>query len=404
MSEDPDSLVARVRTLFEERKHEEVVPLLEQLYAETGNERHLASLGIAYLRCDRLEEAKDASNRALDALGEDPGVLDALTEIHGRLSDLEATIAFGRRSLRQKDREVCAAYRGPLGAPKVPSKRHRKLISYSLYGDQPKYCEGAVLNVEAARELYPGFVCRFYIDEQVPTAVRVRLESLGAELVPMDNAKTAAAEEPLLPGMFWRFLALDDPDADVVLVRDADSLPTEREKTLVESWLASDYDFHIIRDWYTHGELILGGTFAARPAALPPVMPEIEQFLDQSQRPGFTVRFLDQILLRYRLWPAVRNRTLTHDRFFKFGVHVAPNEAGGPGRMVDHIGANMSIRGIQRRAPDPNAETVSWRLLDEDSGIVCAYDAPVDDGHIVIVLPRAYIVQIEAGRYRIEID
>ena len=43
-----------------------------------------------------------------------------------------------------------------------------KIVSFSLYGDAPLYCEGALRNVELAKSIYPGWRCRFYIDGTVP--------------------------------------------------------------------------------------------------------------------------------------------------------------------------------------------------------------------------------------------
>jgi hypothetical protein len=41
-------------------------------------------------------------------------------------------------------------------------------------------------------------------------------------------------------GLFWRFYAFDDPNVNVVMVRDVDSPFTLRERLAVEDWLASD--------------------------------------------------------------------------------------------------------------------------------------------------------------------
>jgi hypothetical protein len=45
----------------------------------------------------------------------------------------------------------------------------KKVISFSLWGDNPKYCVGAVRNAEIAPVHYPDWVCRFHVGKSVPT-------------------------------------------------------------------------------------------------------------------------------------------------------------------------------------------------------------------------------------------
>lgn len=405
MSERIEGLRAEISRLLKAGLFTEAVPLLDEIYRATGDLRALSSLSVAYLRSDQLEKARDIALKALELGGESPTVLDALTEIYGRLRDLETTIRYGKRSLAHKDKLVCAAYDGPLSAPRPSSHRWKKLISFSLYGAEARYCEGAVLNVEAARAIYPGFICRFYIDEQVPDHVRARLQASGAELVPMGvaGARATGQDAVELPGMMWRFLALDDPEAEIVLMRDADSLISERERIFVETWLASGLDFHVVRDWYTHSELILAGTFAARAGRLPPIQAEIELFIEKRRRLALESRWVDQIALRERLWPAVRDRTLTHDRYFGFGVNLAPNEAGGAGRAINHVGANQSVRTVTRPLADPEAARVAWQLLDGDGRAFCRYESPVTEGQLAVLLPDPLIHRLDAGEIRLEL-
>jgi len=36
----------------------------------------------------------------------------------------------------------------------------KKIISFSLWGDNPIYTQGAIRNAELAKEVYPDWVCR----------------------------------------------------------------------------------------------------------------------------------------------------------------------------------------------------------------------------------------------------
>jgi len=54
----------------------------------------------------------------------------------------------------------------------------KKIISYSLWGDNPMYTIGAIRNAELTPIVYPGWISRFYCGESVPTDIIKTLKSL----------------------------------------------------------------------------------------------------------------------------------------------------------------------------------------------------------------------------------
>ena len=82
----------------------------------------------------------------------------------------------------------------------LPTSQEKRVVSYGLYGSNPKYVVGAVRNSELAKVYFPGWVCRFYCDATVPREIIQQLETNGAEVVFIENIRGAIA------GMFWRFL------------------------------------------------------------------------------------------------------------------------------------------------------------------------------------------------------
>lgn len=115
------------------------------------------------------------------------------------------------------------------------------------------------MNTEISAKIYPGWLCRFYVDGSVPQTIIQRLQDNGAEVVKVD----AALQN--WPGTMWRFLAMDDPEAAYVLFRDADSVISWREAAAVQQWLESGKLFQTLRDASTHTELILAGLWAQWP-------------------------------------------------------------------------------------------------------------------------------------------
>lgn len=182
----------------------------------------------------------------------------------------------------------------------------RRLIAFSLWGQDPKYTVGAVRNARLARTVYPGWVCRFYVGATTPGEVVERLRATeGVEVVPREDADGWRAS-------VWRFLAAAEPDVEVMISRDTDSRLGARERAAVDEWLASDRDFHIMRDHPFHSRWpILAGMWGVRGDALR----AIPEFLRTRFFEGVgEYRWgVDQVFLGRVVHPLVRRAALVHD-------------------------------------------------------------------------------------------
>ncbi len=245
--------------------------------------------------------------------------LDSITQLAYSTGNYDAAKHYGRLSLEAKDVAVCApdklaALENRTGI-KPGADIHRSLedglqvISYSLWGDNPVYLRGAVRNAYAALVIYPGWQCRFYCGESVPAETLAALREAGAELIMMPE------DQGFFYGLFWRFLAADDPAVSRYIIRDVDSPLTMPECSAVEQWVASNKPFHLIRDWYSHSELILAGLWGGVRGALP----ELQPLFDQYYRGHTKERTIDQLFLREYAWPYIRTNHLAHDDIFDFG-------------------------------------------------------------------------------------
>ena len=136
----------------------------------------------------------------------------------------------------------------------------KKIISMSLWGDTPMYTVGAIRNAEMNPKIFgPDWISRFYIGKDVPNPIVERLMSLPqTECIPLPH------EDPDWNGMFWRFWAISDEDADVVIFRDTDSRPSVRDSAAVQEWLDSGKLLHLMRDHPYHTEPIMGGMWGCR--------------------------------------------------------------------------------------------------------------------------------------------
>lgn len=326
--------------------------------------------------------------------------LDGLAEVCGWLGLREDTRRYGKQSLeRSSDRHSHGPHHPLTDNP--PKFQHgqpqRNIIAFTLFGDSPRYCESAVANVLVAKELFPHWRCRIYLDDSVPLSIHQRLHEAGAQIVDMSGA----AKDGIHP-LMWRFLVVDDVEVDRYLIRDADSLLSEREQVAVEQWVNSDYWFHHMRDYFTHTELILAGLWGGCRGGLMALKPLMQVWL---ARQTDVTRFADQIFLREMVWPTLRRSVLSHDDWFDFhGAVTFP--AHPPIRWKTesfHVGSNASFQGIRGSSAKTDGERQGWRVVDEHGEERCAYGSTVKDGQWVSDLPFFIVEPIASGQWRVEL-
>jgi hypothetical protein len=175
------------------------------------------------------------------------------------------------------------------------------VISFSLFGTDGTYSVGAVENVCLYADLFPEWLCRFYVGDSIPAVVVDEFDTLGADIVPMPGV----AED--WHSTFWRFRSLTSDLVDVHLFRDCDSRPDERERAAVDEWLASGREFHVMRDHPEHGMPILAGMWGCTRAGAQ----RIRHLLPREHGP--VERYLaDQMWLRDHVYPIAVDHALIH--------------------------------------------------------------------------------------------
>jgi hypothetical protein len=188
----------------------------------------------------------------------------------------------------------------------------KKIISFSLFGTNPKYTIGALKNAHLAAEIFPDWICRFYVGRSTYTAlprlIKLLEELSNVELVYMN-------EEGDYASTFWRFYPCAEEDVSIMMSRDTDSRISYREKSAIDEFINSTFEFHVIRDhpFHLHHE-ILGGLFACKKGLLKNVMKDIEHY------PKTDDYGIDQYFLRDLVYPKVKHVTLTHDEFQGFSL------------------------------------------------------------------------------------
>jgi hypothetical protein len=295
------------------------------------------NLGLSLLRAHRLEEAQVELQAAEADSPDDLNLLDGLADLYGKLGNLDRARHYGERSLLQKDRLAQTPSVG-LNFANIPLPpfemcgQKANIIAFSLFGQAEMYQRGAIANATVAPYLYPGWRCRFYVDDTVPSDTRTALVSAGSEIAMM------ARHQRSTDGLFWRFLVAEDPNVSRFLIRDCDSVINIRERLAVGEWLDSHYHFHAMRDCTSHTDLILAGMWGGIGGILPPLAKLLEGFSYSTLTEG---RVADQMFLGRIVWPLIKPSCLIHDRLYRvFGAKDFPT--GADLLPEHHVGANVS--------------------------------------------------------------
>lgn len=176
------------------------------------------------------------------------------------------------------------------------------VIAFGLWGDNPKYCVGAIENAKLAKILYKDWICKFYVGNTTPQECVLNLSK-------MDNVEIINMEGPCdWTSTFWRFYAADSDDT--VISRDTDSRLSERERVAVSEWINSNYDFHIMRDHPSHGIEIMAGMWGSRNGLLKGIGKKIENYnkINYYQ--------IEQDFLKQEIYYNIIDKAFVHDSFY----------------------------------------------------------------------------------------
>lgn len=185
----------------------------------------------------------------------------------------------------------------------------KKLISYSLWGDNPMYNHGFLQNYFGAKRFYKDWDVVLYYDDTISDFVK--------DFIRDNNVLSFNMTGSNIAGAFWRFLAMDIKDVSHVVFRDCDSRLSEREKLAVDEWIQSNKTLHVMRDHPLHriplgvGEMsILAGMWGIKGGSLN-MKDKLESYVtNNSQNWGADQTFL------FEIYKEFKNDMLTHDEFF----------------------------------------------------------------------------------------
>ena len=313
--------------------------VLEQLVRQQPDHvEGLMNLAVCRQRLQQHGQVLALADRALALQPGAPLALDLRTKSLYRLGREDEARAAGAASLHAKDAalpEPARPWVPPDARPDEVCAGKTDVIAFSLWGANPRYLRGALRNALLVADLYPGWVMRLYCDATVPEPFLAALRTLQVDV------RLQPPGQSLRQRLCWRFAVANDPLVGRFLVRDCDSVFSLRECAAVDEWRASGRWFHVIRDWWTHTDLMLAGLWGGVAGGLP----DLGALLATYQSGRAETPNIDQWFLRDRVWPLVRHHVLVHDRCFDVpGRRPLPAPAGNV-----HIGQDEHAAHPQRQ-------------------------------------------------------
>jgi hypothetical protein len=211
---------------------------------------------------------------------------------------------------------------------------NQRIVSFSLYGNNPKFTFGAIENAKNIAKNMPGWIALFYVGNDVDKHIVSKLTELGAII---KNQESTWHKN----GMFWRFKVFRDFLPEYAIIRDSDSRITARELAAVEEWIASGKSLHIMRDHPYHGIEILGGMWGVKGGKLLGIMDAAAEYKPSGQKGQ------DQCFLVSWVWRKLMAGEITctaHDPFFTKNPFPAEASRGPVNEGVWFIGQVFNER------------------------------------------------------------
>lgn len=178
------------------------------------------------------------------------------------------------------------------------------VFSFCLYGPRnPRYYLPLLENIQTIAQYFLGWKAYIYVAPDVdPEYVRV----LGTYSNVVLRHTGVLGE----PNMIRRFFAIDEPDVELMMVRDADSLIHWRDRWAVYRFLEkTEFVAHTIRDHAHHASRIMGGLWGIRKSAGLVIANEYAEYMSSPTDLGVAH---DQNFLGVQLYPKIKDRLWVH--------------------------------------------------------------------------------------------
>lgn len=179
-----------------------------------------------------------------------------------------------------------------------------KVFSFCLFGpERPIYYLGMIENVELIQQYFPDWKVYVYHAPDVTEQMIAKLQSYPNVVLRPTGVKGTE-------NTVHRSFAIDEPEVEVMLVRDADSRVHWRDRWAIHDFLNSpEYLAHSIRDNKMHTVALMAGMWGMRKGIDINIQDEYTKYKSIKTELLFGI---DQQFLQTVIYPKILSKLLVH--------------------------------------------------------------------------------------------
>lgn len=178
------------------------------------------------------------------------------------------------------------------------------VFSFCLYGPYAEmYYRGMKENIALVATHFPGWKVYVYVGPDVTEDMMQFLRN-QPNVVVRETGVTGA------PNMIHRFYAIDEPDVQLMMVRDADSRIHWKDRWAIREFVKSSFLVHTVRDNKEHTAKMMGGLWGIKKAAginMRETYAAFKDEVDAEKSLGHDQNFLGEVL-----YPQIWKNLLVH--------------------------------------------------------------------------------------------
>jgi hypothetical protein len=177
------------------------------------------------------------------------------------------------------------------------------VFSFCLYGPyNTRYYQGLLENIFLSGKYFPTWKVYVYYAPDVEESTITHLQACTSVVLRPTGELGSI-------NMIHRFFAIDEPDVELMMVRDADSRIHWKDRWAIREFVNSDKLVHTIRDNIVHNAKLMGGLWGMKKSAGISIHHEYEIFKNNKYE---SILGMDQEFLGNVIYPKIKNILLVH--------------------------------------------------------------------------------------------
>lgn len=183
-----------------------------------------------------------------------------------------------------------------------------KVFSFCIFGSADKYLKGLLKNIEIIDTQFPDFYIYIYVGDDI-TDEFINTHLTRERIIVIKTGLSG------LINTAHRFFPIDNPEVELMFVRDTDSRIHTRDIKFINEFISTLHKSHIIRDHHNHCWPIMAGMWGLKKGA---VQGSIKDMYDEYYKTAEIEYGTDQDFLAKFIYPIIANDALVHTSCYTF--------------------------------------------------------------------------------------